>query len=54
MPISVLGHLAGKKRQKRANLNILEGRTGDKIGDPVEAHKELTREFIKWVEGPKW
>ena len=31
---------------------MLEGRTGEIIGDPVEAHKELTAEFTKWLEGP--
>ena len=51
---SVLGHLAGKKRQKGMDLNILEGRTGEIIGDPVEAHKELTGDFTKWFEGPEW
>ena len=42
---SVLGHLAGKKQQKRVDLNVLESQTGEIIGYPVEAHKELTGAF---------
>ena len=28
------------KRQKRVDLNVLESRKGEVIGDPVKAHKE--------------
>ena len=51
---SLLGHLAGKKRQKGVDLNILERHTVDIIGDQVEAHKELTGEFTKYFKGSKW
>ena len=36
------------------DLNILEVRTGEIIGDPVKAHKELTGESTKWFEAPEW
>ena len=51
---SVLGHLAGKKRQKGVDLNVIEGTTGEVIGEPTEAHKELTGSFRKWLIGPDW
>ena len=51
---SVLGHLAGKKRHKGIDLNVLESSTGEMIGEPVEAHKELTGAFRQWFTGPDW
>ena len=44
---SVLGHLAGKKPQKRVDLNVIEGKTGEVIWKLEEAHKELTGAFRK-------
>ena len=49
---SVLGHLAGKKRQKSVDPNVMESWTGKIKEDPVEAHKELKGIFIQWVLGP--
>ena len=33
---------------------MIEGTAGEVIGEPVEAHKELTGAFRKWFTGPDW
>ena len=51
---SILGHLARNKRQKMVDINMIEDTTGEVIGEPTEAHKELTGAFRKWFTGPDW
>ena len=51
---SVLGNRAGGKRRKGVDLNVLESRIGEVLGDPVEAHKALTGAFSQWFSGPTW
>ena len=36
------------------DLNVLESRKGEIIGDPVEAHKVLSEAFSQWFPGLEW
>ena len=41
-----------EKRQKGVGLNVIERWTEEIIGDPGEAHKDLTGAFTQWCLSP--